>query len=100
MAVESGRTLADAGLLTVEQAAARKRCPVSTLQRWIQGGKIPVVLAGSGRNRTVHLLWASDVDAFVPPPMGRPAGPAKKVDAPDTGKSGSRKKKGRKSRNP
>lgn len=66
------RDLAEFGLLSVEAAAARRKWKLPTLQRWIQEGKIPVVAAGSGRNRTVYLMAVEDVDAFQEPPMGRP----------------------------
>lgn len=63
--------LADVGLLSVAEAAARLDVAERTVQKWIQDGLLPVVVAGGGM-RTVHLVRLADVKAFEPPPRGRP----------------------------
>jgi hypothetical protein len=78
--------LSDAGLIAVKDAADRRGWAVKSVQNWINAGLIPFTVAGGGM-RTVFLLWIKDVDAFTPPPRGRPA----KADKP-----AEKKKRGRK----
>lgn len=63
--------LSSLGLLTVAEAADLKGWQVRTLQRWIQDGRIPVVVVGGGM-RTVYLLRRKDVNRFKEPDRGRP----------------------------
>lgn len=69
--------LAEVGLLSVADAAERRGWSVSAVQKWVQAGLIPVVVAGGGM-RSTHLLRIKDVDAFTPPPRGRPPAGAKR----------------------
>lgn len=78
----------DYGLMTVEEAAARRGWAVRTVQKWILDGLLPVVCAGHGK-RGVYLLRQKDVDGFEPPARGRPP----KADAPV--RKGKRKEKGK-----
>jgi len=63
---------ASVGLMSVEEAAAARGWAARSVQNWIKAGLLPVVIAGGGM-RTVYLLRAKDVEAFTPPPRGRPA---------------------------
>jgi hypothetical protein len=65
--------LSDFGLETIASACARKGWVVTTTQKWVQRGLLPVVVVGSGRSAK-HLLRVADVDGFTPPPRGRPKG--------------------------
>lgn len=69
-------TLAELGLCTVEEAAAKRGCDPATVRRWASRGEIPCVVVGTGRSAK-YLLRVADVDAFTPAPRGRPKGPAK-----------------------
>lgn len=82
--------LGDFGLETVSQACARKGWAAKSVQNWIRAGLIPAVAVGGGRGSGTFLLRTKDVDAFAPPPRGRPpkvarepapAAPAKKPTA-------------------
>jgi excisionase family DNA binding protein len=74
--------LSSVGLLSVAEAAAALDAAERTVQKWIQDGLLPAVVAGAGM-RTVHLLRLSDVKAFVKPVRGRPKDdPSKKRDRP------------------
>lgn len=64
--------LSDFGLETLAAACARKGWAVPTAQKWVQKGLLPVVVIGTGRSAK-HLVRPRDVDAFTPPPRGRPA---------------------------
>lgn len=68
-------SLADYGLLTVEEAALRRDPPVAarTVQRWIENGDLPAVIIGSGRYRR-YLIPTKLLDAFEPARPGAPEG--------------------------
>lgn len=74
------------GLLSVEDAAARRGVSPDTIRSWFKKG-LPVVPVGKGRNRTVHLVPIKALDAFTPGPRGAPEGNA------NAAKKKSRKKK-------
>ncbi len=80
------------GLLTVEEAAARRGCAVRTVQRWIEDGLIPCVPVGpAGRNRK-YLVQVTDLDAFEPAPAGAPPGNQNaKKEKPTAKKKGGKK---------
>lgn len=58
-------SLADVGLETVGEAAARKGWLTKTIQNWIGRDLIAAARVGSGRG--VLLVKIADVDAFTPP---------------------------------
>lgn len=89
----------DFGLISVEDAAARRNVNERTIRAWITGDLLPVVVVGSGKRET-YLLRAADVAALIPPRRGAPAGnrhAAKKEDAPAPTKTRARKVSGQKS---
>ena len=49
-----------------------------TVQNWVRAGLIPALVVGSGRGGGSYLLRTKDVDAFEPPPRGRPPGKKKR----------------------
>lgn len=59
------------GLIDVKGACARRGWAPKSVQNWINAGLIPVAVAAGGMRRT-FLLRITDVDAFTPPPRGRP----------------------------
>lgn len=61
------------GLISVEDAAARRGVSDETIRTWLRKG-LPVVPVGKGRNRTVHLIPIKDLDAYQPAPVGAPEG--------------------------
>jgi excisionase family DNA binding protein len=63
--------LARYGLVSVEEAAAIRGVSVRRVQQYVESGRIPVVVAGVGRNRK-YLLARADVEAFEPKPPGQP----------------------------
>lgn len=71
--------LSEFGLESVPDVCVRKGWAAKTVQNWINGGLIPAVVIGAGRSAR-FLLRTTDVDAFTPPPRGRP--PAVKKPAP------------------
>lgn len=76
------------GLVTVEEAAALRGVSARRVQQYVEGGRIPVVVVGEGRNRK-YLLARADVEAFAPEPPGAPKGNrrASKGDAPKAAKT-------------
>jgi excisionase family DNA binding protein len=80
--------LSSVGLLSVAEAAAALDAAERTVQKWIQDGLLPAVVAGAGM-RTVHLLRLSDVKAFEKPARGRPV-----KDPPKKPVRGTKKGKG------
>jgi hypothetical protein len=72
--------LADVGLETVAEAAARRGWAPKTVQNWIARGLLAACPVGPGRG--VYLLRVADVDALVPPERedgrGRPLAVRKK----------------------
>jgi hypothetical protein len=62
--------LSDFGLETVQEVSQRKGWSPKTIQNWIAAELLPAVMVGSGRS--TFLLRTIDVDAFTPPPRGRP----------------------------
>lgn len=63
--------LSRVGLLTVPETAEQLGRSIRGVQKLIADGRIPVVIAGTGR-RIVYLIRAVDVKKFTPPPRGRP----------------------------
>ena len=82
------------GLLSVVDAAERRGVDDETVRSWLRKG-LPVVVAGSGRNRTVHLIPIAALDAFAPAPVGAP----KKTATAKPMKTSTPKKSRKKSRN-
>jgi hypothetical protein len=64
-------SLSEFGLELVSDACARKGWSAKTVQNWIGAGLLPAVVLGTGRGAT-FLVRIKDVDAFQPPPRGRP----------------------------
>jgi hypothetical protein len=63
--------LAQFGLETVAEACDRKGWAHRSVQNWINGDLLPCVVIGVGKSAK-YLVRKTDVDAFVPPPRGRP----------------------------
>lgn len=63
--------LSAVGLLSLADVAARFGCSVRAVQKWVEGGLLPVVVAGGGK-RTVYLVRVKDAAGFTKPPRGRP----------------------------
>ena len=66
-------SLADFGLETTEQAAARRGQSGPTVRRWVAKGYIPAVVVGTGRT-TRYLVRIADVDAVPVREPGAPPG--------------------------
>lgn len=66
------------GLMTVGEACARYGWAAKTVQNWVRAGLLPAVVVGAGRGGGSFLLPAADVEAFTPPPRGRPPAKPKK----------------------
>jgi hypothetical protein len=73
-------SLSEFGLERVADACARKGWAAKTVQNWIGKGLLPAVVLGTGRGAT-YLVRIEDVDAFEPPPRGRPPKQAPKKPA-------------------
>jgi len=59
--------LSKLGLMTVADGAKRIGYAQRTLQRWIQDGRILVVVVGPTGRRSQYLLRKADLDKFIPP---------------------------------
>jgi len=55
--------------LTLEEAAVRRKCSLNTIRDRINRGLLHTHTSEEGRT----LVWADEVDALEPIPMGRPA---------------------------
>jgi hypothetical protein len=94
--------LSDVGLISVDDAAARRKVNERTIRLWIQAGLLPVIVVGAGK-RATYLLRAADVTAFTAPRRGAPPGnrnAVKDSDAPEPVISSVPQKSGKKTGKP
>jgi hypothetical protein len=93
--------LSDMGLISVDDAAARRHVNERTIRMWIEKDLLPVIVVGKGK-RASYLLRAADVTTLVAPARGAPRGNrnAKKDAAESPEISSLPKKDGKKSPNP
>lgn len=73
-------SLASVGLIDVRGACERRKWNAKSVQNWINAGLLPACFATGSKRRT-FLLRIADVDAFTPPPRGRPKPAAQKKPA-------------------
>lgn len=86
--------LEESGLATVEDVAASYETAVRTVQRWIEDGRFPVHVVGSGK-RTVYLIRLKDLKGFEKPPRGRPVEKTEASASARTASKRTKKGKGR-----
>lgn len=87
--------LSEFGLEPLADACVRKGWVQRTAQKWVQDGHLAAAVVGAGRSAK-YLVRTADVDAFTPPPRGRPVkdkpAPAKEKAAPKAKGKGKGKK--------